>query len=128
MPSDSILPISIYLLKVNNRNTRTRCEICSKITRKTPKRRHWRRSGVFIVNSEHISPLVPVFLLLTLNMYSLAGLIRSFDILFWYNHSSSQLPVESHSFQDNVRFLYSWKHQKISDFLRLSEDTERKHY
>ena len=61
-------PVGIYLLKVNNRNTRTRCEICSKLTIKTPERRHWRRSGVFIVNFEHISHLVPVFLLLTLNM------------------------------------------------------------
>ena len=26
----------IYLLKVNNRNTRTRCEICSQLTIKTP--------------------------------------------------------------------------------------------
>ena len=32
-------PASIYLLKVNNRNTRTRCEICSKLTIKTPQRR-----------------------------------------------------------------------------------------
>ena len=31
-------PASIYLLKVNNRNTRTRCEICSKSTIKTLKR------------------------------------------------------------------------------------------
>ena len=31
-------------------------------------KRHWRRSGVFIVNFEHISHLVLVFLLLTLNM------------------------------------------------------------
>ena len=30
-------PIDIYLLK---RNTRTRCEICSKLTIKTPKRRY----------------------------------------------------------------------------------------
>ena len=30
---------SIYLLKVNNRNTRTRCEICSKLNIKTPERR-----------------------------------------------------------------------------------------
>ena len=29
---------------------------------------HWRRSGVFIVNFEHISHLALVFLLLTLNM------------------------------------------------------------
>ena len=61
-------PASIYLLKFNNRNTRTRCEICSKLTIKTPERRHWRRSGVFIVNFEHILHLVLVFLLLTLNM------------------------------------------------------------
>ena len=33
-----------------NRNTRTRCEIFSELTIKTPKRRHWCRSGVFIVN------------------------------------------------------------------------------
>ena len=26
------IPAGIYLLKVNNRNTRTRCEICSKLT------------------------------------------------------------------------------------------------
>ena len=32
-------PAGIYLLKVNNRNTRTRCEICSKLIIKTPERR-----------------------------------------------------------------------------------------
>ena len=37
-------PAGIYLLKANNRNSRTRCEICS------PERRHWLRSGVFIDN------------------------------------------------------------------------------
>ena len=40
-------PPGIYLFKVNNRNTRTRCEICS-----------------YIVNFEHISHRVLVFLLL----------------------------------------------------------------
>ena len=44
----------IYMLKVNNRNARTSCEIWSKLT---------------VVNFEHISQLVLVFLLLTLNMY-----------------------------------------------------------
>ena len=29
------------MFKVNNRNTRTRCEICSKLTIKIPERRHW---------------------------------------------------------------------------------------
>ena len=61
-------PIGIYLLKGNNRNTRTRCEICSQLTIKTPERRQWRRYSVFIVNFDHISHLVLVFLLLTLNM------------------------------------------------------------
>ena len=34
---------------------------------------HWHRSGVFIVNFEHVSHLVLVFLLLTLNMQLTAG-------------------------------------------------------
>ena len=64
----TIIPAGIYLLKVNNRNTRTRCEICLELTMKTPERRHWCRSSVFIVNFEHISYLFLLFLLLTLNM------------------------------------------------------------
>ena len=55
----------IYLLKVNNRNTRIRCEICSKLTIKTPARRHWR---LFVDSFERNSHLVLVFLLLTWNM------------------------------------------------------------
>ena len=58
----------IYLPKVNNKNPRTMCEMCSKLTIKVPERRHWRRSGIFIVSFEHVSHLVLVFLLLTLNM------------------------------------------------------------
>ena len=42
----------IYLLKINNRNIRTKSEIFSKLTMKIPDRRHWCRSGVFIVNFE----------------------------------------------------------------------------
>ena len=53
----------IYLLKVNNRNTGTRSEICSKLTVKIQRR----RSGIFIVNFEHISHLILVFILLTLS-------------------------------------------------------------
>ena len=61
-------PAGIYLLKVSNKNTRARCEICSKLTIKIPERRQWRCSGIFIVTFEHITHLVLVFLLLTLNM------------------------------------------------------------
>ena len=55
---------TIYLFQVN---TRKRCKICSKLSIKTSERRHYRRSGVFIINFEHISYLFLVFLLLTLN-------------------------------------------------------------
>ena len=41
--------------------------MCSKLTIKSPLQRQWHRSGIFIVNFEHISHLVLVFLLLTLN-------------------------------------------------------------
>ena len=61
-------PAGIYLLKINNRNTRGR-ELCSKLTIKTPEQCQWHRcSGVFIVNFEDTSSLVLEFLLLTLNM------------------------------------------------------------
>ena len=58
-------PVGIYLLQVKNRNTRTMYETCSKLTIMTPERRHWRHSGVFIVNFQRISHLDLVFLLLT---------------------------------------------------------------
>ena len=68
------IPVGIYLLEVRNRNTRKRCEICSKLTIRTPKRRHWLPSGVFIVNFEHISHFLLVFLFLTLSMELPAGI------------------------------------------------------
>ena len=70
----TLLPAGNYMFKVSNRNTRTRCEICSKLTIKTPERRLWRRSGVFIVNFKHISHLILVFRLLTLSTEMPAGL------------------------------------------------------
>ena len=54
IPPFRILKIANYMFKVNNRNTRTSCEICSnrntrtsceicsKLTIKTPERRQWR--------------------------------------------------------------------------------------
>ena len=56
-----------YFLKINNRNTRKRREICSKLTKKHQNDVNWRRFVVFIVNSEHIVHLFQLFLLLTLN-------------------------------------------------------------
>ena len=34
--NQKLVPAGIYLLTVNNRNTRKRCEIFSKLTKKTP--------------------------------------------------------------------------------------------
>ena len=39
-----------YMLKDHNKNTRTRCEINSKLIIKTPDQRHWPHSDVFLVN------------------------------------------------------------------------------
>ena len=55
----------IYLLKVDIEYTKGRCEICSKLLIMTLERRHWRRSGVFIVIFEHISHFFLVFLMET---------------------------------------------------------------
>ena len=52
----TIYSAGIHQLKANNRNTRTRCEICSNLTIKTP------------INFEHILHFALAFLLLTLNM------------------------------------------------------------
>ena len=60
-------PQTFYLFNVNNRNTRKRCEIYSKLTTKIPERRQRHSSGVFVVNFEPISHLFIVFLLLTSN-------------------------------------------------------------
>ena len=71
-------PVVIYMFKVNNRNSRTRCEICSKLTIKTPERRHvvpqkvlWRPC------------IVLVSLLLTLNIKA-----KSFITDVWQNPKS----------------------------------------
>ena len=61
---NELLPVNKYSLKVNNKDTRKRSEICSKLTIRKPERRHWPCSGFFIVNFEHISHLLLVLLLL----------------------------------------------------------------
>ena len=84
-----MLPAGIYTFKVNNRNTRRSCDICSKSTIKTPERRHWCRSGFFIVNFEHISHLVLVLQLLTLSRLMPAGLIlEGFPDEVWLSHKN----------------------------------------
>ena len=49
-----LVPDGNYMFKVNNRSIRTRCEICSELTIKTPERRYWH-------HWRHVSHLVLVF-------------------------------------------------------------------
>ena len=58
-----------YLFKVNNRNTkntRATCEICLKLAVRTPERRQWHRTGVFLVNFQQVSHIDLVFPSVTL--------------------------------------------------------------
>ena len=64
----------MYLLRVSNRNTRTMWEVCSKLTRKTSKRR---RCGLFIVNFGQISLIAMVFPLLALNKVQLTSIRKN---------------------------------------------------
>ena len=76
-------PAGTCTFKVNNRNTRTRCEICLKLIIKKAERRQWHRSDIFIVNFEHISHDALVF------EQVIAALVISLEnipfILFVYN-------------------------------------------
>ena len=56
-------PSDVFFFKVNNGNTKTISEVCSK----TQERRHWSRFEVFIINFEQISRIVQLLLFLTLN-------------------------------------------------------------
>ena len=62
---NKFLPLGIYLFKFNSRNTRTSCEICSKLTIKIPKRRQRRSDFVhkkikyFSCDNQNSSNLVP---------------------------------------------------------------------
>ena len=67
-------PAGIYLLKVNNKNTRIRCEICSKLIIKTPERRqngqtHSNKSSANCLSVFDHFGVVLVSLLLTLNIF-----------------------------------------------------------
>ena len=94
--------VVVYLFKVNNVNTRTTVEICSKLRIKTPERLQWLCCDVFIVKFEQITHIDLVFhcwfwttkcrfcyfsvsLLLDLNSYVLWDI---FDLLeqfrFWF--------------------------------------------
>ena len=76
-----------YKARISAFSRRARCEICSKLTIKGVRKQYvrltrhpWRRSGLFIVNFEHNSFLVIVFLLLTFISKLPAGVVVSAGI------------------------------------------------
>ena len=55
---------NIYLFKISDRKSRKSCEICSKLTIKTPERRQGRRFGVLLLTLNIFHTVFLVFLLL----------------------------------------------------------------
>ena len=74
----TLIPVGIYLFKVNSRNTRTRCKICSKLIRQMPEQ----RQGV-----------APVSLLFTLNTFTLSFSVIIVNIkqvnAYWDDHGTN---------------------------------------
>ena len=102
-------PAKIFLFKVSNINSIKRCDICSKlIIINTPERRQLRRSGVFIVNFEHISNLFQLFQLLA------PFLLTHFQPMFHF-----YIPLIKKS---------PWKHQKTGGFLMFSGGIDVEHW
>ena len=74
------VPANTYLSKFDRWK---RCEICSKLTIKTPQWHCWHRNGIFIVNFEQILNVFLVYPLLTLGMY-LLGCLSLFQRIFLF--------------------------------------------
>ena len=87
------------MFKVNNRKGRKRCEICSKITLKTPERCCWRCSVVFVVNFEHIH-----------------SYLRDFYCWFWVSKCYLGVTVSSSA---------PWKPSQIHDYHLLSPSHQK---
>ena len=80
--SQQNLPAGNYMFKVNNRNTRRRCKICSKFS----------RSGAFIINFKHFSHNI-----FTVNFEQVNAGIRM--LRFWALHSLSLFYIYIYFFE-----------------------------
>ena len=83
----SVIPVGVYLLKVNSGNTRTKCQICSKF--------------IFIVNFEHISHLVLVFLSSNVN-----EVIRAVLNFFYKKISHTHTHTHTHTHAHTHTYTY----------------------
>ena len=123
----STTPASIYLFKVNKRNSGKGFEICSKLTTKTPERRHWRCSGVFIVKCEHISHIFLVFLLLNLKKKMLAG---TYAITFLVPQSIQEKLTMKKNFSSLIARHLAFQETKnlLSPYVSWNKNLVYQHY
>ena len=104
---------------------------CSKLTIKTPEQRHSRHFGVFIVNSEHISHLVLVFMLLILNMYLPAGVTNRTKKLFDMINNSNYSEVKYFWCGKRCRtwtLIVSLERHEIMAYIETIKSRSQKHH
>ena len=92
---DKLNSANIYLIKVNNKNTRKRCEICSKLTIKTPERNQWRQY-VSMVDFEQVN---------------VSGK-DDFQISYFSGKLISKLALRTISFENKIFDSLLYRHQK----------------
>ena len=109
-------PANIYLLKVNNRNTRIKPGICSKLTIKIPEIRQFGRSGLFIIYFEYFIPFpcLPIVDFEQINICWKNYLtVYSFDICFNVFTGAGQDLARSNA-GNSVIFLVSHAHWDVT--------------
>ena len=119
-------PTSIYLFESNNGNNRKMSGICSKLTIKTPKRRHWLRSDVFIVNFKQIPHIVLRFPFLTYNKQPQWEILK--ETLFSYNISplSFNLLSTLHFIDYFKKWQSTFHYRAISSEMNKDEQSLKK--
>ena len=108
------IPAGNCIFKTNIRNIRARCEICWKLTIRTSKQCQWCRSGVLIVNFEHISLCsgVSIVNFEQVSIFLLIHSIHSFNVLMEV--------VLTNSFINWSLRTFMWKKQTLEMFKKLS--------
>ena len=113
---DKVDAANTYLFKVNNRNTRKRCEVCPKLTIKTPEWRHWHRFDVFIVNFEHISHLFVVLYIVNFKQVNVSWvyylsclLIYYYNAIFHKNKKRLETLIEHPCYQRIIATIFIFK-------------------
>ena len=95
----SHLPAGNYMFKVNNRNSRARCEICSKLTIKLPERHYWRHLVPVLFSITRFCSSLSIINFGQLNANWVFVPTWRFIALF-YNNNFMELESLKHGFQN----------------------------